>query len=122
MVAENESLKAEVEKQAVAIHNWKKKDKELNDREKHLKDQEMKLNADKRKLEQKGVDRESLSKKHLAVSHSKLIMCLLKDGDLYTCNTHTHAHTHTHTHTNTRTCTHVHTHMHTHYERTQPMM
>ena len=70
MIAENASMKDEVEKQAIAIKTWKKRDRELKEKERNLEDQKRKMEADKRKraVEVKGSDREHLSKKDLEVS------------------------------------------------------
>lgn len=68
MVAENASLKGKVEKQAVEIKGWKKTDKELKVREKYLTAQKVKLDADKRALEERDLDREHLTKTDLKVS------------------------------------------------------
>ena len=63
-------MKDEVAKQAVAIKNWKKRDRELKEKESNLEDQKRRMEADRRKraVEEKGSEREHLSKKDLAVS------------------------------------------------------
>ena len=62
MVAENASMKSEIEKQAVTLKDWEKKDKDLKKKEVYLKGQKMKLDADKRALKEEKLDREHLSK------------------------------------------------------------
>ena len=73
-------MKSEVETQAVALKDWEKKDKDLKKKERYLKGQKVKLDADKRALEEK-LDREHLSKKDVSgecYAASSYIMCQLK--------------------------------------------